>query len=258
MVNPLNARNPIAARRSCFECGGTDYYKAACPRLNRAPRQGGNGPNQVLAVDGGHDHGNNGNETHGRAFMLGAEKARQEPNIVTGTFTLNNYYATTLFVSGADYRFVSTTFIPLLDIEPSSLGFTYKIEIASGKLVEINKVIRDCKLEIEGHTFDINLIPFGHESLEVISLRRKAEEKVRHLMSAKAEEQKLKDIIVVRNFSEVFLDDLSGLPPSQEIEFHIDLIPRAMLVAKSPYHLVPVSPLLNRSLQPIKDDSQDV
>ncbi|GKC80416.1 hypothetical protein Tco_1131190 [Tanacetum coccineum] len=32
------------------------------PRLNRAPRQGGNGPNQVLAVDGGHDHGNNGND----------------------------------------------------------------------------------------------------------------------------------------------------------------------------------------------------
>ncbi|GJZ04119.1 hypothetical protein Tco_0537394 [Tanacetum coccineum] len=65
------------------------------------------------------------------------------------------------------------------------------------------------------------------------------EEKVRHHMSAKAEEQKLKDIIVIRNFSKVFLDDLSGLPPSREIEFRIDLTPGAMLVPKSPYCSVP-------------------
>ncbi|GJS01323.1 putative reverse transcriptase domain-containing protein [Tanacetum coccineum] len=65
------------------------------------------------------------------------------------------------------------------------------------------------------------------------------EEKVKHLMSTKVEGQKLKDIVVVRKFSEVFLDDLPGLLPSQEIKFRIDLIPRAMLVAKSPYRLAP-------------------
>ncbi|GKD88289.1 putative reverse transcriptase domain-containing protein [Tanacetum coccineum] len=70
-------------------------------------------------------------------------------------------------------------------------------------------------------------------------LGERPEEKVRHLLSAKAEEQKLKDIIVIRNFSEVFPDDLSGLPPSREIEFHIDLIRGAMPVTKSPYRLVP-------------------
>ncbi|GKD23861.1 putative reverse transcriptase domain-containing protein [Tanacetum coccineum] len=45
--------------------------------------------------------------------------------------------------------FVSTTFIPLLGIEPSELGFIYEIEIASRQLVEIDKVIKGCKLEIE-------------------------------------------------------------------------------------------------------------
>ncbi|GKD51483.1 putative reverse transcriptase domain-containing protein, partial [Tanacetum coccineum] len=53
-------------------------------------------------------------------------------------------------------------------IEPSELGFRYEIEIASGQLVEIDKVIKGCKLEIEGHVFDIDLIPFGHGSLYVI------------------------------------------------------------------------------------------
>ncbi|GKD87145.1 putative reverse transcriptase domain-containing protein [Tanacetum coccineum] len=58
-------------------------------------------------------------------------------------------------------------------------------------------------------------------------------------MSAKTEEQKLKDIVVVRNFPKVFPDDLSRLPPSREFEFRIDLIPGEMPVAKSLYHLVP-------------------
>nr|GEU72505.1 putative reverse transcriptase domain-containing protein [Tanacetum cinerariifolium] len=87
---------------------------------------------------------------------------------MTGTFTLNNHFDTTLFDSGADYSFVSTTFIPMLGKEPSELGFRYEIEIASGQLVEIDKVIKGCKLEIEGHVFDIDLIPFRHGSLDVI------------------------------------------------------------------------------------------
>ncbi|GKC45196.1 putative reverse transcriptase domain-containing protein [Tanacetum coccineum] len=100
--------------------------------------------------------------------MLGVEEARQDPNIMTGMFTLNNHYATTLLDSDADYSFVSTTFINLLGIEPSDLGFSYEIEIASRQLVEINKVIKGCKLEIEGHEFDINLIPFGRGCFDVI------------------------------------------------------------------------------------------
>nr|GEU97307.1 reverse transcriptase domain-containing protein [Tanacetum cinerariifolium] len=53
-------------------------------------------------------------------------------------------------------------------IEPNDLAFRYEIEIASGQLVEIDKVIEGCKLEIEGHDFDINLIPFEHGSFDVI------------------------------------------------------------------------------------------
>ncbi|GJQ97385.1 reverse transcriptase domain-containing protein [Tanacetum coccineum] len=42
MVILVNARNLTTTRGAYFECGGTDHYKAACPRLNQAPRQGGN------------------------------------------------------------------------------------------------------------------------------------------------------------------------------------------------------------------------
>nr|GEV86637.1 reverse transcriptase domain-containing protein [Tanacetum cinerariifolium] len=167
-VNPVNARNPVAACGTCFECGGTDHYKSACPRLNRAQWPRVNRPNQALAINEVQGCGNNGNQACGRAFMLGVEEVYQDLNIMTGTFTLNNHCAITLFDSGADYRFVSTTFIPLLGIEPSDLGFKYDIEIASEHLVEINKVIKGCKLELDGHVFDINLIPFESESFNVI------------------------------------------------------------------------------------------
>ncbi|GJS65923.1 putative reverse transcriptase domain-containing protein [Tanacetum coccineum] len=179
-------------------------------------------------------------------------------------------FATTLFDSGADYSFVSTTFIPLLGIEPSDLGFSYEIEIASGQLVEIDKVIKGCKLGIEGHEFDISLIPFGSGSFDVIIgmdwlsnhkaeiichekvvriplpdgkvlrvIGERPEEKMRHLVSAKAKEQKQEQLVVVRDFLEVFSDDLSGLPPIQEIEFQIELVPGAIPVVKSPYRLAP-------------------
>nr|GEZ71599.1 reverse transcriptase domain-containing protein [Tanacetum cinerariifolium] len=61
-------------------------------------------------------------------------------------------------------------------IEPIELGFKYEIEIASEKLVEIDKVIKCCKLEIKGHVFDIGLIPFGHGSFDVIIAPSELEE----------------------------------------------------------------------------------
>ncbi|GJX51046.1 hypothetical protein Tco_0277891 [Tanacetum coccineum] len=81
-------------------------------------------------------------------------------------------------------------------------------------------------------------IPLPHGKILRV-LGEKPEEKVRHLMSEKTKEQKQKDIVIVRNFPEVFPDDLSGLPPSQEFEFRIDLIPEAMLIVKSLYPLEP-------------------
>nr|GEY51521.1 reverse transcriptase domain-containing protein [Tanacetum cinerariifolium] len=101
--------------------------------------------------------------------MLGEKEARQDPNIVT--------------------------------------GFKYDIEIASGQLVKIDKVIKGCKLEIKGHVFDIDLIPFGHGSFDVIIdgkvlrvLGEKPGEKARLLMSAKVSDKKQEEIVRVRDF----------------------------------------------------------
>ncbi|GJX83918.1 putative reverse transcriptase domain-containing protein [Tanacetum coccineum] len=155
-------------------------------------------------------------------------------------------------------------------IEPNELGFKYEIEIASRQLVEIDKVIKGCKLEIEGHVFYIDLILFGHGSFDVIIgmdwlsnykaeiichekvvriplpdgnvlrvLGGIPEEKAIFFMGAKAGYKKQEEIVVVRDFPKVFPDDLSGLLPIREIEFRIELIPGATPVAKYPYRLAP-------------------
>ncbi|GJW51944.1 putative reverse transcriptase domain-containing protein [Tanacetum coccineum] len=105
-------------------------------------------------------------------------------------------------------------------IEPNDLGFSYEIKIASGQLVEIDKVIKGCKLEIEGHVFDINLIPFKSRSFKVIiGMDWLSDHKVEIIYHDK----------VVR----ILLLD------GKKIEFQIELIPGAKPVARSPYCLSP-------------------
>ncbi|GJX90754.1 putative reverse transcriptase domain-containing protein, partial [Tanacetum coccineum] len=217
-VNHVNARNPTVS--ACYECGSTDHFRSACPRMNRAQGPKENRPNQVIDNNEGQGRRNQGNQARGKAFMLGVEEAHQDPNIVTGTFTLNNHYATTLFDSSADYSFVSTTFIPLLGLEPNDLGFKYEIEIASRQLVEIDK-LSNYKAEIIFHEKVVRIpLPDG-KVLKVLGER--PEEKARFLMGVKKQGK----IVVVRDFPKVFPNDLYGLPPIQEIEFQIELTPRA-------------------------------
>ncbi|GJY64591.1 putative reverse transcriptase domain-containing protein, partial [Tanacetum coccineum] len=184
-------------------------YTSTTPKCTTCSKTRGNHQNQVVAVNGGQGHGNNGNQARGRAFILGAEEARQDPNIVTG-------------------------------IEPSDLGFSYEIKIASGQLVEIDKAWIGCltiKAEIICHKKVVRIPLRDDKVLRVIGGR--PDEKVRLIMSAKAKEQKQEEIVVVRDFPDVFPDDLSGLPPSREIEFQIELVPEAIPVMKSLYRLAP-------------------
>ncbi|GJX05461.1 putative reverse transcriptase domain-containing protein [Tanacetum coccineum] len=194
----------------------------------------------------------------------------QDPNVVTGTFSLNDHFVTVLFDSGADFSFISTEFAPLLNVKPSIANPGYVIEVADGKKVEVDSIFRDCKLELGSSLFSINLIPLGHGSFDVIvgmdwlsqhkavivchekvveipvedgrTLRVHGERTVgiaKALKSAKEDEPKLGDISVVRDFEDVFLEDLMGLPPQRQVEFRIDLVPRATPIAKSPYRLAP-------------------
>ncbi|GJX25672.1 putative nucleotidyltransferase, ribonuclease H [Tanacetum coccineum] len=59
------------------------------------------------------------------------------------------------------------------------------------------------------------------------------------VMEKKADEKRLEDISVVKEFSDVFPEDLPGIPPVRQVEFQIDLIPGAAPIARTPYRLAP-------------------
>nr|GEZ66710.1 putative reverse transcriptase domain-containing protein [Tanacetum cinerariifolium] len=92
-------------------------------------------------------------------YAIGGGGTNPDSNVVTGTFLLNNCYASMLFDSGADRSFVSTTFSALLDVAPSTLDTSYVIELADGRVSETNIILKGYTLGLLGHPFNIDLMP---------------------------------------------------------------------------------------------------
>nr|GFD07546.1 putative reverse transcriptase domain-containing protein [Tanacetum cinerariifolium] len=70
----------------------------------------------------------------------------------------------------------------------------------------------------------------------------------------KSKEKRLEDVPIVREFPEVFPEDLHGLPPTRQVEFQIDLVPGAAPIARAPYRLAPAKMQeLSTQLQELSD-----
>ncbi|GJU12449.1 putative reverse transcriptase domain-containing protein, partial [Tanacetum coccineum] len=230
-----NCRNKGPATRSnqqpvsviCHACGEKGHYNYQCSKAN--------------------------NNAHGRAYLLRDKNAHQDPNVVTSAFLLNQHLAKVLFDSRADKSFVSISLVYMLNIPPITLDTTYDIEMANGNLVGTNTVIQGCTLILLNQPFEIDLMPIKLGSFDVVigmdwlskyHARIIYNEKVVHILINGETliirgDKRLEDILVVREFLEIFPEDLSGLPPVRQVEFQIDLIPRAAPVARAPYRLAP-------------------
>ncbi|GKD60168.1 putative reverse transcriptase domain-containing protein [Tanacetum coccineum] len=139
-TNNNNSNNNKNQRtRACYECGNTGHIKKNYPKLKNHGNNNGNGLAQ------------------GRAYALGGRDASPDSNFLTGTFLLNNRYATVLFDTGADRSFVSNTFSAMIDITPTTLENHYNVELADGKIIGVNTIIRGCTLNFMNHHFNIDL-----------------------------------------------------------------------------------------------------
>ncbi|GJZ41425.1 putative reverse transcriptase domain-containing protein [Tanacetum coccineum] len=137
---------------TCFECGAQGHFKSNCPKLKNK-----NQGNQAR----------NGNVV-ARAYAVGTAGTNPNSNVVTGTFLLNNRYALILFDTGADRSFVSTAFSSLIDIIPTTLDHGYDVELADGRIIWVNTLIRGCTLNFLNHPFNIDLMPVEMGSFDVI------------------------------------------------------------------------------------------
>ncbi|GKC70826.1 putative reverse transcriptase domain-containing protein [Tanacetum coccineum] len=192
-------------------------------------------------------------EVHGRAYAI-KDAEPQGPNVVTGTFLLNNGYASVLFDSGFDRSFVDTRFSSMLNIEPVKISASYEVELADERVVSTNTVLKGYTLNLVNHLFEIDLMLIGlgtfdviigtdwlgkHDVVIVCGEKRGCHLFLAHVTEKKSKEKRLEDVPVIRDFPEVFPDNLPGLPPPRQIEFRIDLVPGAAHVARAPYRLAP-------------------
>ncbi|GJR08336.1 putative reverse transcriptase domain-containing protein [Tanacetum coccineum] len=269
--NANTANNQRGTRSSqkptCYECGVQGHNRRECPKLKNNKNRG----NQV-----GNDR------APAKVYVVGRAGTNPDSNVVTGTFLLNNHYASILFDTGADRSFVSTAFSSQMDITPSTLDHYYDVELADGRIIGLNTILRGCTLNLLNHPFNINLMPVelgsfdaiigmdwlakyqaiivcaekivripwgnetlivygdesnqGHETrLHIISYSKTQEYMLKgcpvflaHVttneVEDKSEKKRLNDVPIVRDFPEVFPEDLPGLPPTQQVEFQIDLL----------------------------------
>ncbi|GKD65838.1 putative reverse transcriptase domain-containing protein [Tanacetum coccineum] len=219
-VRLQGAGNDFQQNVTCFECGEKGHFKDKCPKARNQQNDG----------------------ARGRAYVV-IENPQQNPNVVTGTFLLNDHYACILFDSGAEKSFVSSAFIHFIDIAPATLNTSYEIELVEKKVVITITILRSCTLVLLNHVFKIDLLPTRLGSFDVIigidwlAYHRaiidyyekivriplpngeilevqgeKPKKDLGSLACIKADKKKLDDIRVVRDFPEVFPDDLLGLP----------------------------------------------
>ncbi|GKB18679.1 putative reverse transcriptase domain-containing protein [Tanacetum coccineum] len=227
-------------------------------------------------------------EVRGRAYA-NKDAEPQGSNVVTGTFLLNNRYASILFDSGSDRSFVDTRISSMLNIDPVKIRASYEVELADGRVVSTNTVLKGCTLNLVNHIFEIDLmpielgtfdviigmdwlvkhdvvivcgekvvrIPYGNKMLIVESGKGMSRLKViscikarkyvkrcchlflAHVTEKRSKEKRLEDVPVICDFLEVFPEELPGLPLPRQVEFQIDLVPRAAPVACAPYRLAP-------------------
>ncbi|GJX05731.1 reverse transcriptase domain-containing protein [Tanacetum coccineum] len=128
------------------------HFKRECPKLgnNNRGNQGGNG------------------NAPAKVYVVCNVGTNPDSNVVTGTFLLNNCYASILFDTGADRSFVYIVFSSQIDITPTTLDHYYDVELADRRIIGLNSIIRGCTLNFLNHPFNIDLMPVELGSFDVI------------------------------------------------------------------------------------------
>ncbi|GJS38377.1 putative reverse transcriptase domain-containing protein [Tanacetum coccineum] len=252
---------------TCYDCGEQGHTRNRCPRKVKQEEVG---------------------KARSRAYAI-KDAEPKGPNVVTGTFLLNNRYAFILFDLGSDRSFVETKFSSMLNIDPVKIRASYEVELADGRVVSMNTILKGCTLNLVNHIFEIDLmlielgtfdviigmdwlvkhdvvivcgekvvrIPYinkmlivesdkGVSRLKVISCikARKYVERGSHLFLAHVtkkilKEKRLEDVLIIREFPEVFPEELPRLPSPRQVEFRIDIVPGAAPGVHAPYRLAP-------------------
>nr|AAM01007.1 Putative retroelement [Oryza sativa Japonica Group] len=191
-----------------------------------------------------------------------AAEAQGAPDVILGTFLVNSVPATVLFDSGATHSFLSMSFAGNHRMEVEDLRRPLMVSTPSNQALSLQRS-PSIRIEIQEVPFLANLTLLESKDLDVILgmdwlARYKgvidcANRKVTltsndgrvvtvHALSSESlrsslNQMTLEEIPIVREYPDVFPDDLPGMPPKRDIEFRIDLVPGTTPIHKRPYRM---------------------
>jgi hypothetical protein len=196
------------------------------------------------------------------------EEIPMREEVLAGTFFLNEHPIIILFDFGASHDFISSTCAKKAMLSTVATEAPYVISTPRGQ-VDADRIVHKASLELAGRVFSTDLIILKGQGLDVIlgmswmKLHRAVTDiagllvhldspmygkVILHLPAVsrikaslhRMVELKLEDIHVVREFPDVFPDDLPRMPPERAIEFKIELQLGTAPIAKAPYKMSPI------------------
>ncbi|KAL0559141.1 hypothetical protein IC582_003731 [Cucumis melo] len=259
------SRSVFGRCRCIYQCGQPGHFKKDCPQLNMTVQRDQGVRSQTVeksrvsvvpieGTSGARQKGVVGRpRQQGKVYAMTQQEAEDAPDVITG----------------ATHSFVSSIFLTKLNrmLEPLSEGLAIYTPV--GDVLLVNEVLRNCEVLVEGISLLVDLLPLELQRKEVVfkkpgfaevvfrGMRKavsrslisvlKAEKLLRkgctaflaHVVVVQREKLKPEDVPVVKEFLDVFLDDLSGLPPDREIEFTIELLPGTAPISQAPYRMAP-------------------
>ncbi|GJY90620.1 putative reverse transcriptase domain-containing protein [Tanacetum coccineum] len=202
---------------TCFACKRQGHYRNECPKLKNQTR--------------GNKAGKKTNKARGKAYVLGGGEANPYSNIVTGHPFNIDLMPVELgsfdVINGMDWL-ANHHAVIVCDEKIVQIPYGDEVFIVQGDRSGKEK---KSKLSIISCTKTWKYIKKGCQIFLAQVTKKGTKDK--------SEDKRLEDVPIVRDFLEVFPEDLPRLPPTRQVESQINLVPGAAPIARAPYRLAP-------------------
>ncbi|XP_059627733.1 uncharacterized protein LOC132270571 [Cornus florida] len=261
---------PVLKAEECYYCHQLGHRKRDCPMLTGVTSVGsvaGSGRGFALGSSSRGGKGvTSGSQAQGRVFAMTLQDAQATPEVVTGTLSILDRNVIVLIDPGFTYSFVALSIAMHLGRPLSSLDSKLFISTPMREVVMVANEYRDCVLQMEDRQLKIpgepefifigerNVIPNCLISaIQTRKLLKKGcQGYLAYTVDIENKDVKVEDVPVVREFTDVFLEELSGLLVDREVDFTIKLVPGTVPIYITPYRMAPTE------LKELKVQLQDV